>query len=343
MLQFRRLNKALSCASGPLKHLAHVVAFVLTFCAGGHHSAGAQDMAQLQAIHGDAPAFEGAPADSRLEVYTGPSVFGRKAAPASQSMTTESTATERPAALPSGVTVIAPTFIGANQNYSYIRFPNGGTGTATFNVTLVGSPTARDYGTVTVTVARFASPQYSIPDFLRVLGLSSLGPADNAVSLYIQSPQAGNYVGFQHVVWNSVTGFFENASVCTFKPTIDYSGLNQAVFNVHTSAISGYPGTIFLHNYASAAATYRGNVFDAANGNFLGAFSMTAPGNGTTLIDISNVETAIGFHPGPSQYHVNIQFQPPDGTAWNALASLAINDQQIQAYTNMSMVCSINP
>jgi hypothetical protein len=244
---------------------------------------------------------------------------------------------------PAGYTVIAPIFLGGNQNYSYIRFPNGGTETATFNVTLVGSPTARNYGTLSLSVPRFSSPQYGVLDFFKTLGLTSFGPGDTGVSLYIQSPQGGNHVGFQHVVWNSTTGFFENASVCAFKPAVDYSGLSQALFNVHTSIVRGYPGTVFLHNYSPTETAYRANVYDASNGAYLGGFSMSAPANATVSMDMSAVEKAIAFTPGPNQYHVNIQFLPPPGGAWNAIASVAINDQQIQAYTNMSMVCSVNP
>ncbi len=88
-------------------------------------------------------------------------------------------------------------------------------------------------------------------------------------------------MAFQHVVWNATTGCFENAGVCTYKSGRDYSAINRALMNVHTSEISAYPSEIFLHNYASFSISYRGDVFRANNGLYIGSFYFNLGPNDT--------------------------------------------------------------
>ena len=154
-------------------------------------------------------------------------------------------------------TVIAPIFRGEGNNYSYIRLGNGNLlfQPTTFNVTVIGSPSGESYGTAEYEVPAWASPQYSIDDIFDEIGISGLRDGDDTISLYVQSPHQNNLPTFQHVVWNSVTRFFENATRCTFREGVDYSLINQALTNVHTSRIADYPATIFLHNYADSAGT----------------------------------------------------------------------------------------
>ena len=241
-------------------------------------------------------------------------------------------------------TVLTPIFTGADNNYSFIRFPNGGTTTATFYVKVMGSPTAHSYGTAVVRVAPFASPQYSITEIFNAIGLSGFSPGDDSYSLYLSSPQGGYGAAFQHVVWNSLTGFFENASLCTYKPSIDYSALNYSAINVHTSRIPAYPGIIFLHNYAAFPVTYLASVFDSVNGSYLGAVYFNMGANETHSINFSDLEFTLGFSPSPSQYHANILFQALDtGGQYYAIAAHAINNLQLNALTNMSVGCAVNP
>src|SRR6185295_11260341 len=100
---------------------------------GGIVSAGAQEVFPLLAIQGDAPPREAPPVASTLERYAGTVEIHPETA--RKQPTAPGTAVALAGATVTGFTVIAPTFVGANQNYSYIRFPNGGSGMATFNVT----------------------------------------------------------------------------------------------------------------------------------------------------------------------------------------------------------------
>jgi hypothetical protein len=241
-------------------------------------------------------------------------------------------------------TVLSPIFDGHDNNYSFIRFGNiGAAGSATFYITVVGSPTGRNYGTATVTVAQYASPQYSISDILKAINVTGYASGDTSYSLYLQSPQAGQAVGFQHVVWNSLTGFFENASLCTYRANLDYSPLNQIAINVHTTQIPAYPGVVFMHNYLGQSVSYKGNVFDARNGSYLGAFTFTLPANSSTSFDMATLQSTIGFVPSSSQYHVNILYQTTNTATYYGVAATAINNLQLNAYTNMSVACGVNP
>ncbi len=243
-------------------------------------------------------------------------------------------------------TIIAPIFRGEGNNYSYIRLGNGnllGLPT-TFNVTVIGSPSGESYGTAEFEVAAWASPQYSIDDIFDEIGVSGLRDGDDTISLYVQSPHQNNLPTFQHVVWNSMTGFFENATRCTFREDVDYSLINMALTNVHTSRIADYPATIFLHNYADSAGTYRGNVFDANDGTQLGTVNFDMMANETRAIDFSEIAADIGFVPESNQFHVNIVFQQPaDFDNFSLLAQQGIRNLQLDAYINMSVACVVNP
>ena len=151
-------------------------------------------------------------------------------------------------------------------------------------------------------------------------------------------------MGFQHIVWNSLTGFFENASLCTYKPNIDYSPLNYSAINVHTSRIPAYPGIVFLHNYASFPVTYLASVFDSRNGTYLGGVNFNMSANATFAINFSDLESTLGFSPSPNQYHANILFQAQGtGGQYYAIAAHGINNLQLSALTNMSVACGVNP
>jgi len=257
-----------------------------------------------------------------------------------------SSGTEKPQSLNGAkYTVLSPIFTGADGNLSYIRFPNVGSTVATTYVTVVGSPTGHVYGTAFVTVAPLASPQYAFTDIMSAIGVSGFFPGDDSYSFYLQSPQGGHGVGFQHVIFSTVSGFFENASLCTYIPTIDYSILNQGLVNVHTSLFSAnYPSVVFLHNYASFPVSYLANIFDSQNGAYLGSFYFNMQANATVAENFSDIEPVIGFHPNSSQFHVNIIFQAQNtGNIYYGIAAQAINNRQLNSYTNMSVACAVNP
>ena len=239
-------------------------------------------------------------------------------------------------------TVVTPILRGESNNYSFIRLGNIGQKETTISVTVVGSPSGESYGTAEYEVPPWASLQYSVNDILDEIGASGLGADDEGISLYLQSPDQGNLPVFQHVVWNSMTGFFENAGRCTFRKGVDYSQLNRALINVHTSRIANYPATVFLHNYADSEATYRGNVFDARDGAHLGAVNFNMMANETRAVDFSEIEEDIGFVPESDQYHANIIFHEIGADDFNLLALQGIRNLHLDAYTNISALCEVN-
>jgi hypothetical protein len=240
-------------------------------------------------------------------------------------------------------TVLTPIFLGTDNNFSFIRFPNGGETNADVRISVVGSPSAENYGTAFTSVAPLASPQFSMQQIFDAIGVERLQFGDDSLSLYLQSPQGGNFIGFQHVVWNSLTGFFENASICTYRFDVDYTALNRALVNVHTSNIPAYPGIVFLHNYASFPVTYQADVFDARDGVYLGSVNFNMTANNTLAVEFGAIEDTIGFQPSPNQYHANVIFTAQNtGGIHYGLPAQGINNLQLEAYTNMSVACGIN-
>lgn len=242
-----------------------------------------------------------------------------------------------------GSTVLSPVLYGAGNNYSYFRFANGTGSTATFSATLVGSPTGTNYGTMNITVAANASPQYSITDIFTALRISGPSASDRQLSLYVTSQHAGRAVSVQHVNYNSQNGFFENLSVCTYRSGgVDYSYLSQQLTNVHTSLISGYPSTVYFHNFYALNATYRANVYKAGTGAFLGTLTLGLAANDTAVLNMADVERTLNYTPGPGEYHVNMFFSA-DTVTFNGMAVQSINNQQLNSLTNISSSCLINP
>lgn len=235
-------------------------------------------------------------------------------------------------------TVVAPIFNGSDGNLSYLRFGNANTTSNTTTISVVGATTGTVYGSTSYTIPPGASPQYSINDILTKC--TTCKNITEAVSLYIRNPAF--YTGYQHVIYNSSNGFFENASLCQFRSSLDYSSLTQLVVNVHTSRIVGYPAKILLHNFYNTSVTFRAVVVESQTGTAKGELLLTAIANGSYAIDGSYFEQQLGWSPGPAEFHFNVVFQPYSTVGYYGLVGQAIYNQQLQAYTNMSQICGIN-
>ena len=131
--------------------------------------------------------------------------------------------------------------------------------------------------------------------------------------------------GLQHVVFSNQTGFFAVVQNCYGTLRSRRSGLEGILgengqrdpyhlINVHTTRISQYPSSIFVINAGSAqnddhwSNEIRLDIYDAANGDNLGRYIVPQtlmPGEGV-FVEMSDVETDIGFSPSSSQYHVNV-------------------------------------
>jgi hypothetical protein len=238
--------------------------------------------------------------------------------------------------------VVAPTYNNPNATLSYIRLFNGAAGPSNFSITIIGSPTGRNYGTANIQVGRSASPQYSLTQILANANAGALTGGDTSYSLYIQNPDAMS--GFQHVTYNAVSKFFENSSVCS-------SLLNQAVAansssavltNVHTTRIAEYPSQVELHNFWNAAVTYRVTILDSDTGTVRGTVNVPTAPNASYSIPMSSLESQSGWAPTATQFHANLVVTDPSGgPPYNMLGQSIVNSQ-LAASINMSTTCAVN-
>ena len=236
-------------------------------------------------------------------------------------------------------TAITPIFTGQNSNFSYIRLPNGDSVNQSTLIGIIGATTGTVYGQVTYTVPPGASPQYGIGDIELAAGIT--GTINEPISLYVENPNP--LAAFQHVIFNSSSLFFENASVCTWLNGHNYHYLNQGVTNVHTTAIPGYPSLVTLHNLLNSSVGMALDVYLASSGRHLGRYSGTATANTTYAIPMATIQTAIGWIPGATDYHVNIVVTATTtGTQFYAVAGQQIYNSVLQTYINMSEICPIN-
>ena len=252
---------------------------------------------------------------------------------------------ERPAALKgSTYTVIAPTYTGGDGNISFLRLYNGNDGNTTFTLTIVGTPSARVYGTATYSVPSQASPQYAMSEILTRANAGALTGGDTGYAIYMRAPAVTAVNGFQHVIYNNTNGFFENVSACTYSSDVNYADFNQMLINVHTTALASFPTQVTIHNYQNASVEYDVTVIDARNGDTIGNVPITLAANASYTVPFSWFETQLEFKPTSSQAHVNLKFYAiEDQGGPSAVVSQAIYNQRLAAYVGMTLFCSVNP
>ncbi len=232
--------------------------------------------------------------------------------------------------------VVAPIFTGADGNMSFLRLSNDGAEASTFIVTVVGSPSGKVYGAANISVPGASRPQFSVTDILSRANAAALAGGDTAYTFYLQDADP---VGFQHVIYNGTSGFFENASVCQY----DMAAANLPILrNVHTSRIAAYPAQISLHNFYNSSVTYQVQVLDSATGAVIGTVPYQTAANSTYLIPESYFEQQLGWVPSASQQHVTLIFTASGIDHAPAVVSDFISNQKLGAYINMSLMCSVN-
>lgn len=232
---------------------------------------------------------------------------------------------------------------------SFIRFTNTSGGAATFEVKVIGGETGTDYSPFKpfrITVADKASPQRSVDDIRRAI-IADGGPditpksGDTFLNLYVTSDKTSG-VGFQHVTYDGVTGFFENASACTYVASEDYTATNRQLINVHTSQLAGYPSKIEVHNPDFATRAIRATVYDAITGTSLGALTLNPAANASIVMDAAAIERQINFKPSATQLHVNIAFETADSMPYSAVALHKVTQAASGAAFNLTTLCKIN-
>ncbi|MDX2223357.1 MAG: hypothetical protein SFV21_11435 [Rhodospirillaceae bacterium] len=238
--------------------------------------------------------------------------------------------------------VIAPAFTGADGNLSFVRFLNtSATAASTFTVTIVGTPTGREYGSTTYNVPARASPQHSFNNILAQANAGSLTGGDTGYSIYLRNPSIDS--GFQHVIFNGANQFFENLSACQFFQGTQYLRVVGWLPNVHTTRLAAFPMRLFVHNFNNVGGNFRITAFDAVTGGKINDTVVTVAANETLTMLVSALETALNFTPTASQLHLNILVEAADGGTSNAVATAAVFNSTLNALIGMSTVCKLRP
>lgn len=237
--------------------------------------------------------------------------------------------------------VIAPTYNGTGGTTSYIRLFNGGAATATFSITLIGSPSAFTYGTAMIQVPSRASLQYSLEEIRVAASAAPLN--DTSYSLYIQSAEAT--AGYQHVTFNTQNLFFENNSSCKYQLNHTIASVvNSAVLlNIHTSLFQTYPSQVEIHNYSSSPINYTATVIEARTGAIKGTTTLPIGANTTYVAPFANIQAAAGWTPAAGEFHANLVITDPANVAPAVqLGQSIINQTVSNALVNMSPTCAVN-
>lgn len=262
-------------------------------------------------------------------------------------------------------TVIAPIYLGGGPdggNVSYIRFYNRETHATTFTVSIVGYKTdslvdsrSTVLGTAIITVPKNAAPQYSVGQIVDAAGIGAVAcpttcPSNvyQGVALYIRSPDED--VGYQHIMYSVLSGFFENMTICADESLSDGTGnryMSSAVA-LHTSVIGamGYPASVAVHNYSSSNGTYTFFINDADTGNTVGRVDTTLLANTTYVLPMAWIEQQAHWTPLSSQVRANILgFKLINNGTDVMLTDLVmgglIYNQRLLAYINVSSVCRV--
>jgi len=254
---------------------------------------------------------------------------------------------ERPAAIANGSSygIIAPLYLFSDP-LTLIRLFNGGTASATFNISIVGTPSGTSYGVASIVVPAGAALQRSISNILTAASVANTIPGDTTYSFYIQS--AGPATGYQHIIFSNSSGFLENVSVCKapFNQVFAAVANARGVASVHTSVLASneYPSQIELHNYASTSVTYRLTVYEALTGVSKGAVNFTAEANSTYLIPfVGGLQAPLGWSPATPEIHANVVVTNPSGAAPEVvLGHMIVNTRQTNTVLNMTLFCAVN-
>ncbi|MDX2145420.1 MAG: hypothetical protein SFV19_18855 [Rhodospirillaceae bacterium] len=241
------------------------------------------------------------------------------------------------------MTPIAPTYNGEGGNLSFMRFFNTNSGAAsTFNVMIVGSPSGNAYGnTTTFTVPANASHQRNLTEILTQAGAGPLIGGDTNYTLYIRN--SDGFSAFQHVIYNSVNGFFENATICQFFSGAQHTRVVPVVANMHTSRIAQYPSEITVHNYTNVARAYTASVFDSVSGATLGDVTLNVGANTTARLTTASIEQQLNFTPNAQQFHMNVKL----GNAGSTLELTALighnvlNNAFNGTFLNLTQLCRV--
>ena len=237
---------------------------------------------------------------------------------------------------------------GSSGNSSYFRL-GAGPSASTFHIMIVGSPSGDNYGEGDIAVPANATPQYALSDFLTAAKAGALANSDTAYSIYISNPAQDSF--YQHVIYNGTNRFFEDVTICPVGASVEGG---RTVTNAHSSILSAFPSTIYVHNMVAVEAEYSVNMRDSRTGALMGTLpSLKAAANSTYAIPESYFESQLRVTPNSSQQHLTFEFHATPAFALQlgagadpvdvgGIFGLAVLNQQFGAVLNLSNKCLVN-
>jgi hypothetical protein len=256
--------------------------------------------------------------------------------------------------------VIAPVFASASGASSYIRLFSGTGGqgqTSTFTFSVVGIPSARQYGAnYSIAIPYMASVQFSIQDILAVTRAGALNSGDTSYAVYLKNPDA--QAGYQHVTYNAETALFENGNNCHTSINEQMIAAQNAmvVTNLHMPTIPAYPSTVTIHNHSATPTTYAldvhaGGVATVSGatatvastaGNLLCQVSRTVPANSSATIPFSTISSLPECAAADNQFYANIKLRNIAGGPPDATVAHWVRVNRYGGDSNLGGVCAIN-
>ena len=244
---------------------------------------------------------------------------------------------------------IFPLFNGDGGNSSFIRLGTTSATSSTFDLTVLGEPSGTLYGYGQITVPPYSSPQESMSTILTATGTPALSGNDTSYALYLDNQDPNSY--YQHVIFNGGNQFFEDMTICPMGASQQSA---TTINNIHTTLLSAFPSTVYIHNYLDVTADYKVVMRDSATGQQLGTIAdVQVTANSTYAVPESWFEQQINFTPGPNNQHATLVFSAtpafatllgvgPNPTDLGAIFGMSVLNNQFNAVLNLSNKCIIN-
>lgn len=215
---------------------------------------------------------------------------------------------------------------------SYLRFFNIASSEGTVTVDIVGGDTGTLLGQWTTSIPANASIQFGINTIEQNATPAFTPPQDEqSYALYVTA----TFDGFvQHVLYNPVGGSLTNVSGCGAA----LSRSERYLGNVHTTQISGFPSSLYIHNASVADASAVFDIYDAADGEVIGEWESPAvPANTAQGFIADDILAETGFTPGDRQLHLNFILRPE----FTGFAQHIVDNQLSGLLTNMTEKCQL--
>lgn len=187
---------------------------------------------------------------------------------------------------------------------TYRRFGNADVVPATITIEIVGVPSGVSYASVPIIIAAHGSYQIRDRDLvLKSANISGFQFGDTGFQLYLKSSSARTTTS--NANYTSLNNAFTDYTTCSYTSGYDYSWINSVQFWVHTSNVGYYLSNTGVFNPNDFPVDVRRDMYDP-NGVFLGSFTTTLSAHSGSFLTGPQIQSAIGYTPGPGVYHMNV-------------------------------------